>query len=212
MNFGNVLIFGDSYSTFKGYIPEGYACYYSPASVNYNIKSVADTWWHKLITETESNLVLNNSWSGSTVCNTVRPGLPASSSFVYRLDELIENGFFKTNQIDTVFIFGGTNDSWCGSPIKEVKFSNREKEDLDAFAPSICHMIETLKQVVPSALIVCIANNNIGEKIPAEMEKACKYYNVKYVKLENIDKTEGHPTAEGMTQIKDSILKTLNQE
>lgn len=27
----NLLIFGDSYSTFAGYIPEGYAAYYSTA-------------------------------------------------------------------------------------------------------------------------------------------------------------------------------------
>ena len=29
MNFGNVMIFGDSYSTYSGHIPEGYAVYYS---------------------------------------------------------------------------------------------------------------------------------------------------------------------------------------
>lgn len=29
MSFGKVMIFGDSYSTYKGYIPEGYAVYYS---------------------------------------------------------------------------------------------------------------------------------------------------------------------------------------
>ena len=28
VNLGNVLILGDSYSTFKGFIPEGYLYYY----------------------------------------------------------------------------------------------------------------------------------------------------------------------------------------
>ena len=28
MSLGNVLIFGDSYSTFEGYVPEGYDVYY----------------------------------------------------------------------------------------------------------------------------------------------------------------------------------------
>ena len=210
MNFGNVLIFGDSYSTFADYIPEGYAAYYSPQHKEFeDVTSVTATWWHKLITETGSNLVLNNSWSGSTVCNTVRPGLPLSSSFVNRLDELVENGFFKTNQINTVFSFGGTNDAWVGSPINEVKFSDWQKEDLDAFAPSLCYILDTLKRVAPSALIICIANHNIGEKVPAETEKACKFYNVKFVKLENVDKKLGHPTAKGMSQIKDSILNAI---
>ena len=30
MKLGNTVIFGDSYSTFLGYIPEGYAVYYTP--------------------------------------------------------------------------------------------------------------------------------------------------------------------------------------
>lgn len=69
MTFGNVLIFGDSYSTFLNYIPEGYAHYYGDSSKS-DLDSVEQTWWYQLITETHSNLVLNDSWSGSTVCNT----------------------------------------------------------------------------------------------------------------------------------------------
>ena len=68
MSFGNVLIFGDSYSTFEAWIPEGNASYYPPTTESRPmIDDVKDTWWHSLITETNSNLVLNESWSGSTV-------------------------------------------------------------------------------------------------------------------------------------------------
>ena len=55
MSFGNVLIFGDSYSTFKGWIPEGNASYYPPTTESRPmIDDVKDTWWHSLMTETKS--------------------------------------------------------------------------------------------------------------------------------------------------------------
>ena len=71
MSLGNVLIFGDSYSTFKGFIPQGYVDYYRPeGNPKTDLLHVEETWWHRLITKTESTLLLNDSWSGSTVCNT----------------------------------------------------------------------------------------------------------------------------------------------
>ena len=59
----NVLIYGDSYSTFKGYIAEGNIHYYP----RLDLTRVEETWWHRLITEKGYNLIENNSWSGSTV-------------------------------------------------------------------------------------------------------------------------------------------------
>ncbi len=29
----------------------------------------------------------------------------------------IENGYFNKNKIDTIFVFGGTNDGWANSPL-----------------------------------------------------------------------------------------------
>ena len=40
----NILIFGDSYSTFKEYIPNGYAVYYP----NLDIQKVEQTWWNQV--------------------------------------------------------------------------------------------------------------------------------------------------------------------
>lgn len=64
--FGNVLIIGDSYSRFKDYIPEGFAIYYREDGGDTDVHSVDKTWWHQLIYETNSNLVLNSSYSGSS--------------------------------------------------------------------------------------------------------------------------------------------------
>ena len=116
MNLKNVLIFGDSYSTFEGYIPNGFAVYYSKTgSGETGIKNVEETWWYPLIKETDSRLLQNNSWSGSTICYTGYNGdCSETSSFICRLNKLTDAGFFRENEINTVFVFGGTNDSWAG--------------------------------------------------------------------------------------------------
>ena len=98
MTFNNVLIFGDSYSTFEGYIPQGYDVYYTKNGDN-DVKSVDKTWWYSLITETNSKLVLNDSWSGSTIGYTGygNSDCSKSSSFIRRLRKLSEEGFFENN-------------------------------------------------------------------------------------------------------------------
>ena len=62
----NALIFGDSYSTFLGCIPNGYATYYPSLDVN----KVEETWWCRVIKELSLNLVLNDSYSGAPICYT----------------------------------------------------------------------------------------------------------------------------------------------
>lgn len=94
---GNVFILGDSYSTFAGYIPDGYDSYYAPEGPKYvqnndgqelsdnDVTSVSQTWWYPLVTE-YGTLIQNNSWSGTTVCNTGYGGNDYSDvSFVGRI-------------------------------------------------------------------------------------------------------------------------------
>ena len=71
MKLGNVLIIGDSYSTFEGYIAEGCAPYYgrSERKPESDVSAVEETWWHRLIAENDANLLLNSSYSGTTINN-----------------------------------------------------------------------------------------------------------------------------------------------
>ena len=100
-SLGKVLFLGDSYTTFKGYIPEGYAVYYSSSENSVtDATRVEDTWWHQLIEKTGSEIVLNSSYSGSTICNTGYNGNDSTrTSFITRLDALINEGFFDKNEI-----------------------------------------------------------------------------------------------------------------
>lgn len=204
----NIFIMGDSYSTYTGYIPEGYNSYYGDnRKDNPIVNGVDKTWWRILANENNLNIVLNDSYSGSTVCNTVREGFKLDTSFINRIDKYIADGFFAENDIDTMFIFGGTNDSWIDAPIGNVKYSDRTDEDLKCVLPAFCHLIERAKTVVKN--IVVIINTDLKPSITAGFAEACKNYDVACLRLENIDKENGHPTVTGMKQISEQVEKCL---
>ena len=60
---GNVFILGDSYSTFEGYIPDGYVAYYKEDGPQYieefsemksyerDVFRVEQTWWYDFVRE-----------------------------------------------------------------------------------------------------------------------------------------------------------------
>ncbi len=206
-----ILIFGDSYSTFKGYVPEGYAVYYPREEIS-SVDDVSKTWWHMLATETGSKIILNNSWSGSTICNTGYGGdCSKSSSFIYRLSSLIENGFFEDHDIDRVFVFGGTNDSWTKNACGEQKFSDWTEEDLRLVLPGISYFANKLMSVVEKEKIHFVINSNIREEVIQGIAHICEHYGLSYTALSDIDKINGHPTYKGMSQIKAQILNNLNE-
>ena len=145
-SFGNILIIGDSYSTFKGFNPDGYICWYPQSeseAPRTDVTQVSETWWHQLCSETESTLILNDSFSGSTICSTERESIPGTH-FNLRADKIINSGFFNKNKIDTIIIFGGTNDSWIDSPIGEIKYDNIEENDIKKVLPAFAALISSI--------------------------------------------------------------------
>lgn len=210
-SFNNVLILGDSYSTFEGYIPEKYEAYYSKTGEKSDLHNVADTWWYSLITETNSNLVHNNSWSGSTICYTGYGNYDCSktNSFIFRLNELIEKGFFAENEINTIFIFGGTNDCWANSPLGDFKYSDWVHEDLYNFFPAVCYLISTIKEFAPNAKVIYLINPYLRTEVINGIITACEHYSVEYIKFKRLEVVDGHPTVKGMQEIKNQILESI---
>lgn len=211
MNLKNVLIFGDSYSTFEGYIPDGFAVYYSKSGGGEtDVRKVTETWWYPLIEESGSRLIQNNSWSGSTICNTGYNGdCSQTSSFICRLKRLADSGFFADNEINTVFVFGGTNDNWANSPIGALKYSDWTKEELFSVLPAFCYFINELKALLPCADIICIINTELKPEITESFKTACAHFEIKSVVLRDIDKRGGHPTVKGMSEIRNQIIDSL---
>ena len=121
LSLGNVMILGDSHSTFAGYIPEDYISWYKPETDTNNVTRVEDTWWHLLVNNTaNSNLVLNASYSGSTISYTGYDEQYASQiSFLSRLDNIINSNEIDLSSVNTFIIYGGINDiavqAYCSS-------------------------------------------------------------------------------------------------
>ena len=176
------------------------------------VTGVSQTWWNRLCDEAGLNLVRNDSWSGSTICYTGYDNFDCSrsSSFVYRLKKLIEDGFFAENKIDKVFLFGGTNDSWAGSPLGEEMYGDWEEADLYSVRPAICRFIALLRETLPEADLYCLINTDLKPEITSCMENACEKYGATCVTFDYIDKVDGHPTIQGMNDIKNGVLKAMN--
>ena len=207
----NLLIIGDSYSTFSGYVPDGYSIYYT-GDKGTNLKCVEQTWWHRFITETGVNLCLNDSWSGSTVCYTgrVSPEYGYRSSFVNRMHLMQKEDFFKKNDIDTVFVFGGTNDSWLETtPKGEPMLEGWSEEALYSTLPAISYLIYNLKKSIPDGNVVFIINTELDKRIVEAIKEASVHFGTSYVELTDIDKSEGHPTVLGMEQICRQLISNL---
>ena len=207
----NAMIFGDSLSTFKGYIPEGYACYYYEDQGPTDVRRVEDTWWHQLMREAELNLVRNESWSSSTISFRGLSGNDVSqtSSFIRRLHVLTDEGFFESNKIDTVFVFGGTNDSWSATPRGEIKHDGIAPEELYTTFPAICYFMKKLRETLPEAEIYCLVYDLIDDGVAGCFKEAAEKNGMRLIRFENIDKVSNHPTIEGMKQIKNVILSEM---
>lgn len=213
MSLGRTFILGDSYSTFKGYIPEGYESWYAtkPNEAT-DVFSVEQTWWYPLFNEGNAELVHNDSFSGSTVCNTGYEGYDYSEiSFIGRFKRLCEAGFFEDKEINTFLLFGATNDSWADSPLGELSFGEVKPQDSYKFFPAFCQLVRDIKATLPGARVIFILNHGLKEEINEGTRQICARYGVEFLPLPPIDLRENHPTCLGMEQIKSALLCHLSQ-
>lgn len=217
LSIGNTLIFGDSYSTFAGCIPAGNATWYDTAEEHdeahtTDVNAVEQTWWYGLLQETDSVLLRNESWSGSTVCNTGYDGADFSGwSFIDRFDRLARDGFFEQDTVDTLLLFGGTNDSSANSPVGELQYDGWTKEQLYCALPAFCYLLSRMKAVLPNTRIIWLLNTDLRMEIEEGILAACQHYGVESLCLRDIDKITGHPSIAGMKQIKEQVLSYLRQ-
>lgn len=111
-----IAIYGDSLSTYEGWVPEDALFYYPIYSQD--VKSVDKTWWQLLIKKAELKLHTNVSYSGSTVC-----GDKTSCGINdIRLSKLVVDG--KTP--DIIIILLGINDVCTGFDVNEFKKTYKE--------------------------------------------------------------------------------------
>jgi len=202
----SISILGDSYSTFQGYLqPDTNAVWYwdNVEAMNTDVHHVRETWWHQFIKKNGYRLCINNSFSGSTICysgyKTVGPDFTDYSdrAFVTRLDQL--------GCPDIIFVFGGTNDSWAGSPIGEYKYSGWTREDLFSFRPAMACLLEKMIDHYPNVKIYFLLNDDLRDEIDESVKTICSHYEVDLIELVDIHKINGHPSVKGMRQICEQI-------
>lgn len=210
IHLGNVLIFGDSYSTFTEYIPEGYPSWYSKTATYTNVNKAKETWWHQLIDRTHSRLLLNSSYSGSTICHTGYDGEDVSeSSFVGRMTALFEQTDFQKEEVNTVIVYGGLNDYWAHAPFGELIYDDFTSEDLYCVYPAFTYLLTNLKSNLPNARILVIIEELLGQEMKESFAVACEHLSVEYVQPENISRKNSHPDLTGMDQLTEQILEYL---
>jgi len=204
----SVTIFGDSYSTFEGFLtPDTMETWYFLNQNNperTDVKTVRQTWWWQVIQRMGWKLERNNSWSGSTICNTgYNDADYTHRSFITRHSSL--------GQPDVILLFGATNDSWCGAPLGEFKYSDWKRADLYTFRPALAYLLSHLQDRYPTADVYYILNSGLKEAINSSVIDICQHYDVPVIRLRDIDKISGHPSVKGMQQIADQVVTALKK-
>ena len=206
-----VTIFGDSYSTFEGWLsPEtNEPWYWTEDSPNRNKKNdvtkVEQTWWHQVIKRMGWKLEKNNSYSGSTVGyygyqnENYQP-----RSFNTRVADLGEPDIILSCCI--------TNDSWTGEKVGEYKYAKWTENDMWYFRPAMARLCSTIKQNYPMARIYFILNTELKPAHAESMRVICRHYGLPLIELKNIDKQQGHPSIKGHKDFADQVIEYLKND
>lgn len=203
-----VSVVGDSYSTFDGFMVDTTAgiSYYDEADTRgTGVTDYKQTWWGMFINKQKCMLEYNNSRGGTTICNTGYDGADYS-------DKSLSTRCKNIGRPDIIFVFGGTNDSWAGSPLGEYKYSGWTADDLKNFRPAFAYMLDYLIKHNPNAKIYNITNTRgtIGADIQDSQIAICEHYGITNIVLSSIDMTNGHPTAAGMEAIYNQIIAAIS--
>jgi lysophospholipase L1-like esterase len=201
-----VAILGDSYSTFEGYnTPDTMEMWYFQKEdlKRTDVSQVRDTWWWQVVKEGGYKLGINDSWSGSTICNTSYGDRDESyKSFLRRMDAL--------GTPDIIFIFGGTNDAWAQAPLGSFQYDQFRMADKYYFRPALAFMLSHMLDRYPNTRIYFISNSDLDEAYTSSIHTICKHYSVPVIQLHDISKQNGHPDKAGMKAIARQVLEAMN--
>ena len=92
-----ISFYGDSITTFSGWIPTGNKAFYTGS--NCNVSHVYQTWWMRTVQGTGAELCVDQAWSGRTVSN-VRDSET----------DLVNSGAWRQSEVDKLAVSGSTPD------------------------------------------------------------------------------------------------------
>ena len=214
-------ILGNSISTYKGYIPNGYKVYY-----NENKLKLSETWWMIYAEATGYKLNRNASWSGSTVTNN------SSINDSYFTSERRLSDLAGETVPDMIFVLGGTND-WHTAKCPLGLYPSDDLFDKSTFRGAYAYLVYQLHKRYPNTIVFCcsilprkegmnvVSSNNdwtITEGNES-IKNLAEYYGAYYVDLSgcglDADFTTNtldglHPTAKGMRIVANELYKQTN--
>lgn len=145
-------IYGDSISTFAGWIPQGNAVYYTGS--NCDMFYVDDTWWMKTIKALQFDLLVNNSWSGRAV-SSVRDGSSAHATDAgYKqanIDQLQSGNVLP----EVIIIKLGINDFNNECPLGTYDGKTAVPTDPTTFSDAYAIMLDRIMSTYPLADVYC---------------------------------------------------------
>ena len=206
-----VTIFGDSYSTFEGWLEPATnePWYWSENSPyrdkNNDVTKVEQTWWYMLIEQMGWKLEKNNSYSGSTV-----------GYYGYQ-NENYQPRSFNTRagdlgEPDIILSCCITNDSWTGETVGKYKYANWDENDMWYFRPAMARLCSTIKQNYPLAKIYFILNTDLKPEHAESMRVICSHYGLPLIELHDIDKQDGHPSQKGMKAFAQQVMDYVKND
>ena len=220
-----VAIYGDSVSTYEGYIngvdgDSKHMAYYSNQQM-----SMSETWWARVINSKGWRLLANDSirntrvtWDGTTNDNE-RIGQKYYMAGDYRTNSVGSKGV-----PDKILIFAGINDIYADE-VSIGSVSSATSNNDSVFANAYNSMIKKLKSKYPNADIVCIIpyipkyqtnstvirTNQIGDVITGiAKNNNLKYVDLRTINFANEDFLEGiHPSSSGMEKIASAVGRSI---
>ncbi len=145
-------IFGDSISTFTGWIPEGNATYYS--GNNAGVSAVGDTWWKKTIDALGLELLVNNSWSGRAVssCRDSTSGHTTDAGYKEANVLALKDG---DTLPEIIIVKLGINDFNNGAELGTYTAGAAVPNDPTMFSDAYAMMMDLIMTNFPLAQVYC---------------------------------------------------------
>lgn len=215
-------ILGDSISTLAGCNPPECGVFYDRENKYLaGIYAPQDTWWGQVIEALGGHLLVNNAWSGSTVCR-----LPMYEIDSYGCSDGRTGGLhIGTVSPDVVMVLLGLNDFGCGLPVVG-------DGGAQVFSTAYEMLLGKLRRNYPASEIWCLTlpvscwskqpgfvpppmrgGWHVAEYCQAIRDCAgklgCRVVDI-YDPAAPYDTIDGyHPTAEGMQTIARAVLRAL---
>ena len=152
-------IFGDSISTYDGYIPYGFRVFYPLYG---ELTDVSQTWWMQLLNDTGMELCANDSSSGST-CVGVSLSLddPQSGCSALRISQLMG---IQGKVPDVIIVYMGTNDLLEGIPLGDNNGTRPVEEGvIENFSDAYSLILDKTANDYPTATIYCCTLPPVGD-------------------------------------------------